>query len=243
MENREGYFEASPSISVIIPVFNCSEYIGRAIRSCLEQIGPLDDIVVVDDGSFDGTAEVLYEFVLHSQIRVLQQTNQGVSSARNNGVRISTGSFVSFLDADDEFLEHNLYRFRTAIISHPNVDVFFADYWVSDTPGLRYSFHNRIGADRMLAPYIDTVSGEIASLRSEFAEAYTTDKVARTLVHTSSIIIRRSLFDRTGGFLTHLRVGEDLNFWARCFANGQAAVLFGEPQSVYFRWRGSTKKI
>lgn len=242
MGNIEQYFEAWPGISVIIPVFNCAEYIGGAIRSCLEQIGPLDEIIVIDDGSFDGTAEVLHEFILNPQIRVLQQTNQGVSSARNFGVRVSTGSFVAFLDADDEFLVHTLSRFRLAIISHPHVDVFFADYWISDTPRLRYSAHNRIGADRMLAPYIDTVSGEIASLGPGFAEAYATGKIARTLVHTDSIIIRRDLFDRIGGFVTNLRVGEDLNLWARCFANGQAAVLLGEPQSVYFRWRGSTEK-
>ena len=242
MENPEQSFETWPNISVIIPVFNCVGYIGGAIRSCLEQLGPLDEIVVIDDGSSDGTAEILCEFARHPQVRVLKQTNQGVSSARNFGVRVSTGSFVAFLDADDEFLSHTLNQFQLAIISHPNIDVFFADYWISDIPGLRYSAHNQLGADCMLAPYIETVSGGVASLRPGFAKAYATDKLARTIVHTDSIIIRRSLFDRTGGFMTDLRVGEDLNLWARCFANGQAAVLGGEPQSVYFRWRGSTEK-
>lgn len=242
MGNCELCLEALPAISVIIPVFNCAEYIGGAIRSCLEQIGPSDEIIIVDDGSSDGTTEVLREFSSCLRVRILRQTNQGVSSARNAGVHISIGSFVAFLDADDEFLAHTLNRYRLAIISHPNIDVFFSDYWISDTPGLRYSAHNRIGADRMLAPYIDTVTGGVASLSPGFAEAYANSKVARTLVHTNSIIIRRSLLERTGGFLKNLRVGEDLNLWARCFASGQAAVLLGEPQSMYFRWRGSTKK-
>src|SRR3954447_22358861 len=149
MENRERDFEAWPVISVIIPAFNCAEYIDGAIRSCLEQIRPLDEIVVVDDGSFDDTAEVLHKFALHPQVRVLQQTNQGVSTARDVGVHAATGSFVTFLDADDEFLAHTLRRYRLAIISHPDVDVFFADYWISDTPGLRYSVHHGMGADRM----------------------------------------------------------------------------------------------
>src|SRR4051794_19844716 len=160
MDNREPHSAAWPAISVIIPVFNGANYIGGAIRSCLEQLGPSDEIVVVDDGSSDGTAEILQKFVSHPRVRGLQQANQRVSAARNAGVRISTGSFVAFLDADDEFLAHTLDRYRRAIVSHPDVDIFFADYWISDTPGLIYSFHNRVHADRMLAPYIDTVSGD-----------------------------------------------------------------------------------
>src|SRR3954452_504761 len=101
MENCEQHSKAQLVISIIIPVFNCAEYIGGAIRSCLKQIWPSDEIIVVDDGSFDGTAEILHEFALHPQVRVLRQTNQGVSLARNAGVRVSTGSFVAFLDADD----------------------------------------------------------------------------------------------------------------------------------------------
>src|SRR4051794_29819359 len=99
MENCGRQSNAQSAISVIIPVFNGAEYIGGAIRSCLRQIEPLDEIIVVNDGSFDGTAGVLHKFVLHPQVKVLRQTNQGVSSARNAGVRVSTRGFVAFLDA------------------------------------------------------------------------------------------------------------------------------------------------
>jgi glycosyltransferase involved in cell wall biosynthesis len=242
IERRAEPADIWPAISIIIPVFNGAAYIADAIKSCVNQVGPSDEIVVVDDGSFDGTAEILRGFIMHPQIKILHQTNQGVSSARNFGVRSARGKFVSFLDADDELLEYALHRFRLAIASHPDIDVFFADYWISDIPGLRYSAHRRLGARRLLAPYIDTTSGEVASLTPEFSEAYAADRIPRVLVHTNSIIMKRSVFDRAGGFLPSLRVGEDLNFWARCFASARVAVLLGEPQSTYFRWRGSTEK-
>jgi glycosyltransferase involved in cell wall biosynthesis len=103
---------------VIIPVFNCAKYVAAAIRSCLEQIDPSDEIIVVDDGSVDGTVEVLQGFAAQPSVRVQHQTNRGVSGARNAGVGASTGTFVVFLDADDELLPRALhFRWRGPIIS------------------------------------------------------------------------------------------------------------------------------
>jgi glycosyltransferase involved in cell wall biosynthesis len=236
-EGRKG-----PTISVIIPVFNCAKYVGAALRSCIEQIDTSDEIIVVDDGSVDGTAEVLQGFDTHPRVRVQHQTNRGVSAARNAGVRASTGTFAVFLDADDELLGHALQQRRRAIISHPDVDVFLSDYWISDAPGLKRSAHRALDVDSMLAAYADSAGGDTISLGSGFAEAYATSKVAHSLVHTSGITIRRTLFDRTGGFAPELRIAEDYDLWSRCFAIGRVALLTGEPQSVYFRWRGSIEK-
>lgn len=231
-----------PTVSVIIPVFNCAKYVGAAIRSCLEQENPADEIVVVDDGSVDGTAEVLQGFDTHPRVRVRHQRNQGVSAARNVGVRASAGTFVVFLDADDELLPHALRQRRLAIISHPDVDIFLSDYWISDAPGLKRRAHQALDAERMLATHVGSAGYGTISLGPRFAEAYATSKVAHSLVHTSGITIRRTLFDRTGGFAPGLRIAEDYELWSRCFAMGRAALLAGEPQSVYFRWRGSIEK-
>ncbi len=233
-----------PTISVIIPTYNCAQYVSGAIRSCLGQSEPPNQIVVVDDGSVDGTTDALRAFTAHPSVRVLRQTNQGVSAARNAGVRTSASTFVAFLDADDELRPHALRARRKAIISHPEVDVFFSDYYVSDAPRLERSAHRALDATGMLAVYADATSCDAIRLSSEFSTAYSTSKVPHSLVHTSAITIRRTLFDETGGFTPGMQVAEDYDLWSRCFSKGncKAALLLGEPQSVYFRWRGSIGK-
>ena len=88
----------------------------------------------------------------------------------------------------------------------------------------------------------DSARGDTIRLGPSFAQAYATSKVAHSLVHTSGITIRRTLFDTTGGFAPELRIAEDYDLWSRCFAIGRVALLTDEPQSVYFRWQGATQK-
>ena len=233
-----------PTISVIVPAYNCAQYVSGAIRSCLEQSEPPNEIIVIDDGSVDGTIDALRAFTAQPSVRVLQQTNQGVSAARNAGVRASAGTFVAFLDADDELRPHALRARRDAIISHPEVDVLFSDYCISDALGLERSAHQALAATRMLAVYAEATSRDAMCLGSEFSMAYLTSKVPHSLVHTSAITVRRTLFDETGGFTPGMQVAEDYDLWSRCFAKGncKTALLLGDPQSVYFRWRGSAEK-
>ena len=87
-------------VSVVIPVFNGGRYPAEAITSALAQTHAPIEVVVVDDGSTDDSADVARTF---PEVRLLQQSNRGIGPARNAGVEASTGSFVSFLDADDLF--------------------------------------------------------------------------------------------------------------------------------------------
>lgn len=90
-------------ISVIIPVYNGERYLAEAIRSVLEQTLPPDEIIVVDDGSTDGSARVVAQMAGQSRlpIRYVHQVNQGPSAARNRGVRSTDADLIAFLDADD----------------------------------------------------------------------------------------------------------------------------------------------
>lgn len=92
-----------PTISVIIAVFNGERFLAEAIRSVLEQTLPPDEIIVVDDGSTDGSAAIVAELARTSSppIRYLYQENRGPAAARNHGVQLATGAFIGFLDADD----------------------------------------------------------------------------------------------------------------------------------------------
>lgn len=88
-----------PVISVVIPAYNCADFLGEAISSVLNQSFQDFEIIVVNDGSTDNTASVLETF--HDRIRIINQSNKGKSEARNTGIEASSGDFVAFMDADD----------------------------------------------------------------------------------------------------------------------------------------------
>ncbi|MCX7670338.1 MAG: glycosyltransferase family 2 protein [Anaerolineae bacterium] len=92
-----------PHISVIIPVYNGERFLAEAIRSVLDQTLPPDEIIVVDDGSTDGSAQVVERLRLHAPIPISYhyQSNRGPSAARNRGLELARGEFIAFLDADD----------------------------------------------------------------------------------------------------------------------------------------------
>ena len=90
------------SISVIIPVYNRYNLIDRAIKSVLQQTRPPDEIIVIDDGSTDGTDMIIKKN--YPDIILLQQKNRGVSCARNNGIKNAKGTWITLLDSDDEWL-------------------------------------------------------------------------------------------------------------------------------------------
>lgn len=99
---------SSPDISVVIPAYNAEGCVVRAIESVLAQSLPVDEVIVVDDGSRDATAEVAGRF--GSPVRVLGQANAGPAAARNHGVREARSEWIAFLDADDEWLPRKLER-------------------------------------------------------------------------------------------------------------------------------------
>src|SRR5271165_4480269 len=91
----------SPSVSVIIPTFNRASTIGKAIASVVSQTFQDFELIVIDDGSTDETADVLLSFA--NTIRLIRQENRGVSAARNAGIRAARGRWIAFLDSDDEW--------------------------------------------------------------------------------------------------------------------------------------------
>jgi glycosyltransferase involved in cell wall biosynthesis len=95
--------DLSPRVSVVIPTYQRSDLVGRAIASVLAQQGPSFEVVVVDDGSTDSTPDVL-SAIADPRVRVVRQANAGRGAARNAGLRVARGELVTFLDSDDEAL-------------------------------------------------------------------------------------------------------------------------------------------
>lgn len=114
-----------PRFSVIIPSYNRAATLGRAIRSVLTQAFPAWEIIVVDDGSSDGTRELIEGY---PGVRYHYQSNAGVCAARNNGADIATGDWLIFLDSDDELLPDAILEFNNFIIKNRDAKIIKAKY-------------------------------------------------------------------------------------------------------------------
>lgn len=114
-----------PKFSVIIPTYNRSVTLGRAIQSVLSQTIPAWEVIVVDDGSSDDTRELVKTFPL---VRYNYQVNSGVCSARNRGAEIATGDWLIFLDSDDELINTSIEEFSKVIVLHPDLSLILSGY-------------------------------------------------------------------------------------------------------------------
>jgi GT2 family glycosyltransferase len=114
-------YHPKPLISLIIPVFNGERFIRETIDHVLFQKYPHLEIIVVNDGSTDGTEAIIHSF--HEKVRYLKQPNAGPSSARNNGIEAVKGEFIAFLDADDFYPENNLQQLAEVMMQNPDSEV------------------------------------------------------------------------------------------------------------------------
>lgn len=117
-------------ISVVIPLYNCKQYIVRAIQSVLSQTFLPAEIIVVNDGSSDN-GERLVEEMNHPLIKLINQKNGGVSVARNTGIKEAKHKYIAFLDADDEWLPNHLETIMQLIKKYPNCHLFSTSYIIA----------------------------------------------------------------------------------------------------------------
>jgi glycosyltransferase involved in cell wall biosynthesis len=111
---------AEPSISVIVPCYNGARYLGEAIESVLAQTHPPLEIIVVDDGSSDGSPEVAKSYPVRL---IALEKNAGAANARNIGIRAATGDLIATLDSDDVWLPHHCETVAALLIDHPSAAV------------------------------------------------------------------------------------------------------------------------
>ena len=179
------------SISVIIPTFNRIDVLPKAIESVLAQTIIPDEIIVVDDGSTDGTAEMIQSD--YPKVSVLVQENAGVSSARNAGISVSKGDWIALLDSDDEWFQKKLERQMKCIEENPDAVLVHTDeIWIRN--GVRVNpmkKHEKSGGW-----IFDTC-------------------LPLCVISPSAAMIKRSLFSEIGLFDASLEVCEDYDLWLR----------------------------
>ena len=113
-------------VSVVIPAYNGAQFIGNALESVLSQSLPADEIIVVNDGSEDATAEVLQAYA--HQIQIIEQPNLGVAAARNRGLAAAQGELIAFLDQDDLLLPDKLKLQVDCLAQHPTVGMLHSGF-------------------------------------------------------------------------------------------------------------------
>lgn len=178
-------------VSVIIPCYNQSHFLGEAIESVLRQTYPHYEIIVVDDGSDDDTAEVARS---SERVRCLSQKNRGLAAARNAGLEASRGSYVVFLDADDRLLANALEDGVSALVSHPKC-------------AFAYGHVKLIGADGLPLPSPRQIGVE--------GEHYL-ELLRRNYIWTPGVVVyQRGVFDFVEGFNTSVSASADFDLNAR----------------------------
>ncbi len=210
----------SVKFSVIIPAYNAALYIKNSIDSILNQTFSDFEILVVDDGSIDDTEKIV-NIIKDERIRYIRQSNGGVSSARNTGIRNARGEYVCFLDADDLWKPNHLEVVLNLINKYPGASVFLTGYEILLHDG-KSVIRVWPGVENDLQ--IDNVFKYI------FKYGY--------FISTNSISCKRDSFDVVGVFEVGVKNGEDDDMWYRLFAYYSAAVS-SMVTTIYIRENSS----
>lgn len=185
-------------ISTIIPTYNSAKTLDRAIESVLQQTLPTYEIIIIDDGSVDETPEVINRF--QGKIKYIKQINSGVSAARNKGIKASTGNWIAFLDADDEWLPNKLELQSRVLKKKPDVK------WCAGEVQIIKRKNNSI----ITVPPKKKIEKE-----KKWAVHFFESCLKGIFFQTSTFLISRQLFSEIGTFDPSLRVSEDRDLWWR----------------------------
>lgn len=196
-------------VSVIIPNYNCLNYLPKAIDSVMQQQNTSFELIVVDDGSTDGSLEWLNKLQATSnQIHVLKNNHMGVVEARNLAIEHASGEFIAFLDADDYWYENKL---------KPQLD------FMREHPSCGLSFTNYQHVDSYYTPIIDCFSywPEFEQHKRGKAQGYNSlhDPINTLLIAnvigTSTVMVRKTVFDKVNGFDNTLQSASDWDCWLK----------------------------
>lgn len=192
--------------SVIIPLYNKAPYVRKAIESVMAQTYRDFELIIVDDGSTDNSLEVVKIFMVGEpvesspfNIHLITQPNQGVSTARNNGVAAATRPYIAFLDADDWWDPHFLEEMKSLIEDFPDAGVYGCSFFI---------VKNGVAKKANVGLSDDFTRGYI-----NYFETYTNTWC--TPFNCSFVVISKGAYSLCGGFNPVLKFGEDFDLWVR----------------------------
>jgi len=194
------------SVSAVIPTFDRSAVLVRAVESVLAQTLPVDEVIVVDDGSSDETRAVIAE--RFPDVRLESIAHAGVSAARNRGIALATGDWIAFLDSDDEWLPRRLERQMEALDEAPGHRIVHCEeVWIRNGRRVNARRHHRKSGGRIFERCLPLC-----------------------VISPSAVLLERTLIEAHGGFDESLPACEDYDLWLRLCA--EEPVLFVEEPLI-----------
>jgi glycosyltransferase involved in cell wall biosynthesis len=210
------------TISVIIPAFNRAHLIGETLRSLLMQTRRADEIIVVDDGSTDNTAEVAAAF--GSPVKVIRQSNSGPAAARHAGFKASIGEFIHFFDSDD-LAAPNKHEVQLAALESTGADIAYGPWIKGRFKDALFTASNQVFQQNGLPAESDLIKALLT----------------RWSVVPHAALFRRSIVERAGGFPEDLFGTEDQQMFLSCLLAG--ARVMHTPGTIEFYREGDAGKI
>lgn len=206
-------------VSVVIATFNLAAYLPLAIKSVLDQTYKNIEVIIVDDGSTDGTRDAISVYLNDPRVTYLFQENKGQAAAKNYGVRESRGEYVAFLDGDDMWVPEKL-------------DAQIPMFLKSEAVGLVYS--------RMR--YIDEIGKELKVTDNElFRGRVSGPLLIRNFIGFGTCVVKKECFERLGAFQEHRRMGIDYDLWLRLSTQYEFEYV-DRPLLCYRLWAGQMSK-
>ncbi|MDD5021038.1 MAG: glycosyltransferase [Endomicrobiaceae bacterium] len=213
-------------VSIIIPVYNAEKYLRRCLDSVFRQTYNKLEIILVDDGSTDGSAKICDEYAENdSRIKVIHKTNEGVSSARNEGLKIANGEYIAFIDADD-YIKEDMFEYLTVLMENNSAQIAICNY--CEYTGSKIHNKNIIEEKNLVLSNNDALPMIFTSLT--FA--------------CWNKMFKAELFQNEF-FRTDISMGEDLDIVFRLFLKSKRICIGNEIKYFYSRenLKSSTKQV
>ncbi|MGD7035839.1 glycosyltransferase family 2 protein [Methylotuvimicrobium buryatense] len=201
-------------ISVVIPAYNSAAFIADAVRSILNQSQPVDEIVIVDDGSTDNTEQTVAS--LSGPIVYINQPNQGPSTARNTGIDAAKNDWIAFLDADDQWTPQKIERQLNVLQNSPELVLIAGDMAEIDNS-------NRIITESVLNKH--NLLSKFQALENRPIPNALAELVTKNFIPTGTVLVKKSALIEAGCFNPNIRFGEDLECWAKIAAKHPIACM------------------
>ncbi|NJN29045.1 MAG: glycosyltransferase family 2 protein [Synechococcales cyanobacterium RM1_1_8] len=198
-----------PKVSIIIPAYNALEYLPQALASVDNQGFNDFEVIIINDGSSDGIEEWFKQHIQDAKYRLITQTNQGISGARNRGVQASQGDYIAFLDADDMWAPSKLEQ-QVACLDH-NPTTALVHTWLA------------------MVDVTGKATGRV--LQSQAQGQVYESLLLQNDVACASVMVRRHCFEQVGEFDRDLLSMEDWDMWIRMAQHYQFAVI---PEALTF---------
>lgn len=214
-------------VSVVIPLYNKRNSITNTLKSVCEQTISCFEVIVVDDGSTDNSVEVVKQFD-DSRIRLIQKENGGVCSARNRGIKEAKGEYIALLDADDVWDKDYLLEQKKMIEDFPE-----AAMW-----GINFA---EVADGELIRELPTGLPDEFRGIIEDYFSMPKMKGRVSDLFCSSSVVIRKSAFEKAGMFDERMKYSEDIDMWYRIIAN--FPVAFYDRYMAFYQYDAENRAM